>query len=69
MNLFKKLFTSKYFKTFLWGALDAFLAYLIVFLGNLDLQWLIPIIPALTWLTKIVNKKFLQKSELLKTYL
>jgi len=55
----KMLYDNKVLKLAAWNALGAFLSVLAVYLGDLDPQYNIVLVPVILALTKFINKKFL----------
>jgi hypothetical protein len=60
MNKLKEFFTSKLFETFLWQTLNAFIALIVVVLGDVSWVYAPLIISVLNPITKYINLKFIK---------
>lgn len=60
----QKFIKSKVFKTFCWQVLNSFIGLLIVFIGGLNVEWAVVIIPALMAISKHINKVYLSEYNL-----
>ena len=60
MNKLEEFFTSKLFETFLWQTLNAFIALIVVVLGDVSWVYAPLIISVLNPITKYINLKFIK---------
>ena len=61
MDKIKEFFSRKEVKTWFWNAFGTLLGILAVYLGDLDPQYGIVIVPTILAITKYINKTYCSK--------